>query len=143
MSPRLVVHSMNCSFLTAPDASQPIFYHVGRQSDGKSFTSRLVQAKQSGRTVLTALCSFMALVQADAKSMLHQNEMPKVDVSPSEDESDQTNDTLFTAEIVSNEFMDTLVLGIHSLRLGLVKLIKSDQAWIPKPRRLEDHTCRC
>lgn len=77
--------------------------------------------------------------------MLHQSEMPKVDVSLSEDESDQTNDIKFTAEIVSNEFIDTsfLALGIHFLRLGSVRLISSDQAWVPKPRQLEDHICRC
>ena len=131
--------------MTVPDASQPIVYHVGRLSDGRSFASRLVQAKQSGRTVLTAICSFMVLVKVDARSMLYQSEMPKVDVSISEDESDQTNDILFIAEIVSNQFIDTstLALGIHFLRLGLVRLISSDQAWVPKPRRLEDHTCRC
>ena len=105
--------------MAAFDASQPLIYHVQRLSDGKSFASRLVQAKHNDRTVSTAICGFTIPTKTDVKSMIHQSQVPNLDVlePPIEHESDQTNDSLFISEIVSNEL---LTPRIHFSELYLI-----------------------
>ena len=66
------VHSLHTYFLRPGDVSKPIVYEVDRVRDGGSFTTRRVQAIQSGEVILTGLASF----HVDEKSIEHQDEMP-------------------------------------------------------------------
>lgn len=58
VSPTQAVHSVHSYFVYAADASSPIFYHVTRVRDGKSFTTRSVVAKQNNRVVFQCSMSF-------------------------------------------------------------------------------------
>ncbi|CCU82260.1 acyl-CoA thioesterase [Blumeria hordei DH14] len=53
------VHSMHCSFLLAGDSETPIMYAVELIRDGKSYITRVVRAKQRGRSIFIATISFM------------------------------------------------------------------------------------
>ncbi|KAJ3126813.1 Acyl-CoA thioesterase 8 [Nowakowskiella sp. JEL0407] len=70
-----IVNSLQSYFLLPGDNKVPILYRVIRVRDGKSYCTRLVNAIQNGKVILTAACSF----QVPEKSELdHQYPMPKV-----------------------------------------------------------------
>ncbi|QHS09342.1 acyl-CoA thioesterase II [Sinimarinibacterium sp. NLF-5-8] len=71
-------HSLHAYFLRPGDMSKPIVYEVDRVRDGRSFTTRRVQAIQSGQPILTMMTSF----QHDEPGLEHQQPMP--DVQPPE-----------------------------------------------------------
>ncbi|KAK0538139.1 acyl-CoA thioesterase [Tilletia horrida] len=54
----LNLHSLHCYFLLAGKRDIPIIYHVTRVRDGGSYITRLVQAKQHGRTIFLLMCSY-------------------------------------------------------------------------------------
>src|ERR1700681_868671 len=54
------LHSMHAYFLRPVLASRPISYQVRPIREGRSFTSRHVDASQDGRPVLDMTCSFTA-----------------------------------------------------------------------------------
>ncbi|KAE8234681.1 hypothetical protein CF326_g281 [Tilletia indica] len=54
----LSLHSLHCYFLLAGKRDVPIIYHVTRVRDGGSYVTRLVQAKQQGRTIFILMCSY-------------------------------------------------------------------------------------
>ena len=56
--PTQAIHSAHCYYVSSADASSPIFYHVTRIRDGKSFATRSVAAKQNDRIVFQASMSF-------------------------------------------------------------------------------------
>jgi acyl-CoA thioesterase II len=72
------VHSLHAYFLRPGDMSLPIVYEVDRVRDGRSFTTRRVQAIQNGQPILTMIVSF----QRVEDGLEHQAQMP--DVPPPE-----------------------------------------------------------
>lgn len=72
------VHSLHAYFLRPGDMNHPIIYEVDPVRDGRSFTTRRVQAIQHGQAILTMIASF----QKPEEGYEHQREMP--DVPPPE-----------------------------------------------------------
>ncbi len=68
------VHSFHCYFLRAGDVKRPIVYDVENIRDGRSFSTRRVQAIQHGKTVFFLTASF----QIAEEGFEHQDEMPDV-----------------------------------------------------------------
>ncbi|NWG26737.1 MAG: acyl-CoA thioesterase II [Pseudorhodoplanes sp.] len=78
-------HSMHAYFILGGDPKVPIVYHVERTRDGKSFSTRRVQAIQHGEPIFTMSASF----HNDENGLDHQAQMPNVpkpDDLPSEAE---------------------------------------------------------
>lgn len=71
------VHSMHGYFILPGSVDEPIEYSVDITRDGGSFTTRRVAAKQFGKTIFVAACSF----QKKQEGLDHQIYMPNV-VSP-------------------------------------------------------------
>src|SRR3989339_1313368 len=74
-----LAHSLHAYFLRPGDATTPIVYAVERVRDGKSFTTRTVQAIQHGEIIFTMMASF-----AIAEDGL-DHQMPMPEVPPPED----------------------------------------------------------
>lgn len=78
-------HSLHGYFLRAGDHNAPVVYNVDRTRDGRSFSSRRVQAIQHGHPIFTFAASF----QVQEEGLEHQFEMPAVplpeDVPPMEE----------------------------------------------------------
>ncbi len=72
-------HSLHGYFLRAGDTSVPILYKVDRLRDGRSFTTRRVDAVQHGKTIFSMLISF----QVAEDGFTHQFPMP---MAPAPDE---------------------------------------------------------
>lgn len=66
------VHSMHGYFLRPGDVEESITFAVDRIHDGRSFSTRRVQAYQSGQPILSMIASF----QDDDEGLVHQIEMP-------------------------------------------------------------------
>ncbi|MDX2937933.1 acyl-CoA thioesterase [Streptomyces ipomoeae] len=66
-------HSLHGYFLRAGDVRKPITYGVDRVRDGRSFSTRRVQAYQDGDPILTMIASF----QRRSPGVEHQAAMPK------------------------------------------------------------------
>ncbi len=78
-------HSLHAYFLLGGDPKVPIIYDVDRIRDGRSFTTRLVNAIQHGQAIFSMAASF----HRDEPGMTHQAKMPSVpdpDELPSETE---------------------------------------------------------
>jgi acyl-CoA thioesterase II len=78
-------HSLHAYFLLGGDPRVPIIYEVDRIRDGKSFTTRRVNAIQHGRAIYSMAVSF----HVAEEGLIHQLEMPDVpqpDALPSEAE---------------------------------------------------------
>src|SRR5687768_177844 len=67
-------HSLHAYFLLPGDPKVPIIYEVDRIRDGKSFTTRRVNAIQHGQPIFSMAASF----HLDEEGFDHQAEMPKV-----------------------------------------------------------------
>jgi acyl-CoA thioesterase-2 len=67
-------HSLHAYFLRPGDMDAAVVYEVDRVRDGRSFTTRRVQAIQHGQPILTLMASF----QRDEDGYQHQVEMPPV-----------------------------------------------------------------
>lgn len=65
-------HSMHGYFLRAGDINQPITFAVDRLRDGRSFSTRRVQAFQSGQPIFSMIASF----QVHDPGLEHQDSMP-------------------------------------------------------------------
>jgi acyl-CoA thioesterase-2 len=72
------VHSLHGYFLRAGDLRRPIVYSVDRLRDGKSFSTRRVDAVQEGEAIFSLEASF----QVEEEGLEHQDPMP--DVPPPE-----------------------------------------------------------
>lgn len=68
------VHSLHAYFLRPGDFSTPIIYEVDPIRDGKSFTTRRVNAIQHGKAIFSLAASF----QGEEKGVEHQSDMPEV-----------------------------------------------------------------
>lgn len=68
------VHSLHTYFLRPGDAHKPIVYNVEAIRDGKSYSTRRVQAIQFGKPIFDMIASF----QIDECGFEHQDPMPKV-----------------------------------------------------------------
>src|ERR1700722_15234115 len=78
-------HSLHAYFLLGGDPKVPIIYEVDRIRDGKSFTTRRVNAIQHGRAIFSMAVSF----HVTEEGWMHQLKMPDVptpDELPSEPE---------------------------------------------------------
>jgi acyl-CoA thioesterase-2 len=67
-------HSLHAYFLLPGDMTRPIVYQVDAIRDGKSFTTRRVQAIQHGRPILSMIASF----QVPEPGLDHQASAPSV-----------------------------------------------------------------
>lgn len=65
-------HSLHGYFLRPGDINQPITFSVDRLRDGRSFSTRRVQAFQSGLPIFSMIASF----QAHDPGLEHQDSMP-------------------------------------------------------------------
>jgi acyl-CoA thioesterase II len=70
--PERPVHSLHAYFLRPGDPTTPIIYEVDRIRDGRSFTTRRVNAIQHGKAIFTLIASF----QVDEEGMDHAMPMP-------------------------------------------------------------------
>ncbi|BAP13945.1 MAG: palmitoyl-CoA hydrolase [Alcanivorax borkumensis] len=68
------VHSLHAYFLRPGDFNVPIVYYVDRIRDGKSFTTRRVDAIQHGRPIFSLAASY----QVAEEGVSHQSVMPDV-----------------------------------------------------------------
>jgi len=68
---------MHCYFVLAGDSTIPILYHVERVREGRSFVTRTVQARQSGKCIFTTTISFVLEGSGGAKVLEHGWEMPE------------------------------------------------------------------
>ncbi len=66
-------HSLHGYFLRPGDIELPITFSVDRLRDGRSFSTRRVQAYQKGEPIFSMIASF----QTDSNGVDHQEEMPK------------------------------------------------------------------
>ena len=67
-------HSLHAYFLRPGDFNAPIVYDVDRIRDGKSFTTRRVNAIQHGRPIFSLASSYQVVEEGAS----HQAEMPEV-----------------------------------------------------------------
>ncbi|GMS87157.1 hypothetical protein PENTCL1PPCAC_9332 [Pristionchus entomophagus] len=68
-------HSFQCNFILQVDSNIPVFYHVSRLFDGRSFATRLVECKQEGTLKFAALVAYQ---KYEPHAIEHQSEMPVV-----------------------------------------------------------------
>jgi acyl-CoA thioesterase II len=66
------LHSLHGYFLRAGDIDLPITFSVDRLRDGRSFSTRRVQAYQKGEPIFSMIASF----QIESPGLLHQEDMP-------------------------------------------------------------------
>ncbi|WP_133492488.1 MULTISPECIES: acyl-CoA thioesterase II [Alcanivorax] len=78
-------HSLHAYFLRPGDIRVPVIYDVDRIRDGKSFTTRRVNAIQHGRPIFSLSASF----QVEEEGGRHQDTMPDVP-TPDSLESDES-----------------------------------------------------
>jgi len=71
----LSLHSLHAYFVRAGQPEHPIVYDVKRVRDGKTFATRLVNAKQNAEWIFIMQASFQ---RPEASSLAHQALMPKV-----------------------------------------------------------------
>lgn len=97
IDPQFHPHSLHCQFISAADKDLPITYHVIRVRDGRSFCSRIVQAKQKDLTVFTSQMSFQV---EEPDAICHAKRMPHVpDPENCEDAS-----AFFQRSVICSEF---------------------------------------
>ncbi len=72
VDPERRIHSMHGYFLRSGDMDLPITYSVDRLRDGKSFSTRRVQAYQNGEPLFSSIYSF----QVDEPGLEHQDSLP-------------------------------------------------------------------
>ena len=68
------VHSLHSYFLRPGDAKKPVVYEVENIRDGKSFSTRRIQAIQNGKAIFYMTASF----QKPEEGFDHQESMPNV-----------------------------------------------------------------
>lgn len=73
VDPERRVHSMHGYFLKGGDMDLPITYSVDRVRDGRSFSTRRVQAYQNGEPLFSSIYSF----QVDEQGLEHQDSLPE------------------------------------------------------------------
>ncbi len=79
VDPARVAHSLHGYFLRAGDINLPITFSVDRLRDGRSFSTRRVQAYQNGEPIFSMIASF----QDEDPGLEHFESMPS-DITPPE-----------------------------------------------------------
>jgi acyl-CoA thioesterase-2 len=79
------VHSLHGYFLRPGDPSHPVLYSVDRIRDGRSFTTRLVVARQRGQAIFNLAISFH-VDEAGYEHQLPMPEAPEPEAVPTWDE---------------------------------------------------------
>ena len=142
-----VAHSLHAYFMRPGDPKVPILYEVDRIRDGRSFTTRRVDAIQHGRAIFSMEVSF----QVEETGLEHQIAMPAVpppEALPSE--SDISSLYLEGAPESVRRYWERerpIELRPVDLRhyLGREKLEPSQHVWIRTTGRLPDdpeiHRC--
>ncbi|MDN3652481.1 acyl-CoA thioesterase II [Thalassotalea ponticola] len=74
VEPHRSLHSFHCYFLLPGDAKKAVTYLVDITRDGKSFSTRRVQAMQGGKVIFNLMASF----QLGEQGFEHQDPMPDV-----------------------------------------------------------------
>jgi len=74
IDPSRNVHSLHSYFLRPGDATKPVVYEVENIRDGRSFSTRRVQAIQNGKSIFYMTASFQEL----EPGFDHQDKMPEV-----------------------------------------------------------------
>ena len=74
VEPERHVHSLHSYFLRPGDSKKPVVYEVEKIRDGRSFSTRRVQAIQNGKAIYYMTASF----QVHEEGFEHQNSMPIV-----------------------------------------------------------------
>jgi acyl-CoA thioesterase-2 len=72
VEPERLIHSMHGYFLRSGNFDLPITYAVDRIRDGKSFSTRRVQAYQNGEPLFSSIYSF----QVEERGLEHQDSLP-------------------------------------------------------------------
>lgn len=88
------VHSLHGYFILPGDPATPLRFEVQRTRDGGSFTTRLVNVQQEGRSIFTMSASFQG-PEADAYD--HQSAMPDVPLPEELPSADQEMVALLTS----------------------------------------------
>ncbi|MEM7017478.1 MAG: acyl-CoA thioesterase II, partial [Pseudomonadota bacterium] len=96
-------HSLHSYFLRPGDPSKPVLYDVDRIRDGKSFTTRRVNAIQSGEAIFSMAVSF----QVEERSFTHQFDMP--DVPPPEDLPSDRERRMAIVDKIPQEYQENFV----------------------------------
>lgn len=91
-------HSLHAYFLRPGDMDAAIVYEVDRVRDGRSFTTRRVQAIQHGQPILTLMASF----QRTEEGFEHQVEMPEVPTPESLANQHELRKQWLDAELIRN-----------------------------------------
>src|SRR5690606_29435103 len=112
-------HSLHASFLLAGRPGEPIVYEVDRLRDGRSFTTRRVEARQGDDRIFTVSVSF----HRDEPGADYQLPMP-TDITPADDAPERM---LFIPEDERPK------LPFEIRELGGVEPDRS--GWLPSTRR--------
>jgi acyl-CoA thioesterase-2 len=73
VDPARILHSLHGYFLRPGDIDFPITFSVDRLRDGKSFSTRRVQAYQKGEPIFSMISSF----QTESPGLTHHEQMPE------------------------------------------------------------------
>ncbi|KAM5373453.1 hypothetical protein ACJZ2D_006947 [Fusarium nematophilum] len=76
-----VVHSIHCHFMVAADVDLSMTYHVDRVRDGKSFATRVINARQDHQLVMSATASFTQ-ESTRGNKLQHAAPMPREEPAP-------------------------------------------------------------
>ncbi|OJD15706.1 acyl-CoA thioesterase II [Blastomyces percursus] len=82
VGPEFSPHSMHCYFVLAGDSEIPVVYHVERVREGRSFSTRTVQARQRGKPIFTTTISFDREGGGGVKKVEHSTQKPDVALPP-------------------------------------------------------------
>jgi acyl-CoA thioesterase-2 len=72
--PDRFVNALHANFIRAGDPAAPLHFHLERDSEGRSFSTRRITVRQQGRTILTMSASF----HVPEAGQHHQFPMPDV-----------------------------------------------------------------
>jgi acyl-CoA thioesterase-2 len=140
-------HSLHAYFLRAGDASQSVTYNVENIRDGKSFSTRRVQAMQNDNVIFYMTASF----QLAEEGLEHQDKMPDVagpENIPSAQDFILANQQ-YIPEGVRNIFIAEKPIEIRPVKqynwLSPQKMPAKNYLWIKTngvlPDDLRIHTC--
>jgi len=80
-----VVHSLHAYFILGGVPSEPVRYEVDRIRNGRSFSTRLVVARQSSGAILNLSASFQRIEDAPTVQGLEQPDAPEPEATPAGD----------------------------------------------------------
>ncbi|UTM58160.1 acyl-CoA thioesterase II [Photobacterium sp. CCB-ST2H9] len=102
VSEQRFVHSFHSYFLLPGDPQKPIIYDVENLRDGKSFSTRRVQAIQNGRPIFYLTASYQGLEEG----FNHQFQMP-ADIPPPESLKSEQEHVKAIADQLPGKFVET------------------------------------